>query len=655
MYPIKLEISNKVELKLGIKSSLPKVKQTLALLYLLWKANGQLSTYDYAAQTNDEKIRIKDEYLEGIRLYLVLFNFADWNEDTLSTQITNNPLISSQLEALQVALELVWKISKINFSDHRAASSERQGRGRYPKELCYTKNIDIIDILVSTNEEEYIHILYNWLTDTNNPTPNPYETRLVKLLTSLSEEAIYKIRLAETEDNIFKLSGVYHQLANTQTTVNITDPQSNQGSLRILHRLLTENLNSYLKKLNGEVSVRDGINIEELKAYAERTDSYFSLTNINLEEIPQSAPAELEEPMDTENISPQIIFYGPPGTGKSYKVTELVKSIYPTYNENGDNNPYVFRTTIHSEYSYQDFIGNIMPVVTKGSEEPQSQTSISYEFIPGIFTQSLIMALTNSRKKIFLILEEMSRGNIVSIFGDIFQLLDRDYDGACEYTIKNDLITSAGIKYCKDEGISDEFFLGKDVTLPSNFHIIGTVNTSDQNVFVMDNAFKRRFEFEYINIDPILDTSDYPLNEYEFTLENGRYSILWSDFYQEINKFILDKLDMPEDKQIGQFFIKFKPILPTDSADIKNKKDSYNYKQLCNKLLQYLWTDVQLANMSEHSLIKTNIRSFGSAYAQLKDRNNIFDESLMAKYLNLVEENPASEEPPINHLNMESD
>ena len=85
MYPIKLEISNKVELKLGIKSSLPKVKQTLALLYLLWKANGQLSTYDYAAQTNDEKIRIKDEYLEGIRLYLVLFNFADWNEDTLST------------------------------------------------------------------------------------------------------------------------------------------------------------------------------------------------------------------------------------------------------------------------------------------------------------------------------------------------------------------------------------------------------------------------------------------------------------------------------------------------------------------------------------------------------------------------------------------
>ena len=171
----------------------------------------------------------------------------------------------------------------------------------------------------------------------------------------------------------------------------------------------------------------------------------------------------------------------------------------------------------------------------------------------------------------------------------------------------------------------------------------------------MDNAFKRRFEFEYINIDPILDTSDYPLNEYEFTLENGRYSILWSDFYQEINKFILDKLDMPEDKQIGQFFIKFKPILLTDSADIKNKKDSYNYKQLCNKLLQYLWTDVQLANMSEHSLIKTNIRSFGSAYAQLKDRNNIFDESLMAKYLNLVEENPASEEPPINHLNMESD
>lgn len=650
MYPIKLEISNKVELKLGIKSSLPKVKQTLALLYLLWKANGKLSTYDYATQTNDEKIRIKDEYLEEIRIYLDSFDFDDWNQDTLNTQIMSNPLLNSQLEALQVALELVWKISKIDFSDFRAASAERQGGVRFPKKLCYTKNIDIIDILVSTDEEKYIHIIYNWLINTTNPVSILHEERLVKLLTALSEEAIYKIRLAGTEDNIFKLSGIYHQLNTTQTTVDITDPAANQGSLRILHSLLAEDLNSYLTKFNGEVLLRDGINIEELKAYAERTDSYFALTNINLEVIPQSAPAELEEPIDAENISPQIIFYGPPGTGKSYKVTKLVKSIYPTYNDNGDNNPHVFRTTIHSEYSYQDFIGNIMPVVTQGADGVQSNTSISYEFIPGIFTQSLIMALTNSTKKIFLILEEMSRGNIVSIFGDIFQLLDRDYDGTCEYTIKNDLITSAGIKYCEEKGIRDDFFDGKDVTIPANFHIIGTVNTSDQNVFVMDNAFKRRFEFEYINIDPILDKAGYPLNEYEFSLEDGMYSILWSDFYQEINKFILDKLDMPEDKQIGQFFIKFKPILITDSADIKNKKDAYNYKQLCNKLLQYLWTDVQLANMSDHSLIKTNIRSFGSAYALLKDRNNIFDESFMAKYLNITEENLASAESPINNL-----
>ncbi|MCC9893952.1 hypothetical protein HK142_08925, partial [Streptococcus agalactiae] len=117
-----------------------------------------------------------------------------------------------------------------------------------------------------------------------------------------------------------------------------------------------------------------------------------------------------------------------------------------------------------------NFIGNIMPTSKNGE--------IGYDFKAGIFSQALATAFEYSDKEIFLIVEEMSRGNIASIFGDIFQLLDRDKNGLSEYSVNNDLI----IQHFDEKGIN----IGKKIFLPRNFHIIGTVNTSDQNVNVID-------------------------------------------------------------------------------------------------------------------------------------------------------------------------
>mgnify|MGYP001672495250 CR=1 FL=1 len=150
-------------------------------------------------------------------------------------------------------------------------------------------------------------------------------------------------------------------------------------------------------------------------------------------------------------------------------------------------NPFVFKTTIYSDYSYYNFIGNIMPISKEGE--------IEYAFKAGIFSQALAMAFKYPQKEIFLIIEEMSRGDVASIFGDIFQLLDRDENGYSEYSINNDLISH----YFYDENID----IGNKIFLPRNFHIIGTVNTSDQNVNVIDTAFKRRFEFVFVNVSPI--------------------------------------------------------------------------------------------------------------------------------------------------------
>ena len=127
----------------------------------------------------------------------------------------------------------------------------------------------------------------------------------------------------------------------------------------------------------------------------------------------------------------QVIYFGVPGTGKSYSISQKIKEYYPDYDEKLNINKNVFRTTIHSEYSYFDFVGNILPV--------SKNNIIDYRFVPGIFTLALYRAYTDN-KPVFLVLEEMSRGNIAAIFGDLFQLLDRDHKGNSDYSINHQII-----------------------------------------------------------------------------------------------------------------------------------------------------------------------------------------------------------------------
>lgn len=326
---------------------------------------------------------------------------------------------------------------------------------------------------------------------------------------------------------------------------------------------------------------------EAEKKYLEYVQMDFEgLTESNLEEIPHKKL--LTGPI-------QKIYFGPPGTGKSYSVTKLLKNTYSTYEENRDN-PYVFRTAIHPEFTYFDFVGNIMPL----SKNKGDNVEISYEFQEGIFTSALKKAFQTD-KDVFLVLEEMSRGNIVAVFGDIFQLLDRNENGSSEYTI--DIAT---IQTALNSEIPE--WNNRGVFLPENLHIIGTVNTSDQNVFVMDNAFKRRFDFEYIDTDPVPNK-----NLYDFLVDDSE--IAWNEFYLKLNDFIVEDLELSEDKQIGQFFIKFKS--PNNEEDIEKFK-RYNEQQLSDKLLQYLWNDVHLVKMNGNSLFDSEIKSFGQLYKKCK-------------------------------------
>ncbi|MBU9712002.1 AAA family ATPase [Evansella tamaricis] len=317
------------------------------------------------------------------------------------------------------------------------------------------------------------------------------------------------------------------------------------------------------------------------------------------------------------------IYFGAPGTGKSFRIQRFIRENGIENYEEKTGHPNVFRTTCHPEFTYHDFVGQVMPVVIPDKDDP-SKTRIEYKFEPKVFTKALARSLAEGvveKQPVFLILEEMSRANVAAVFGDLFQLLDRDsMTGESEYKINNDLISQ--FVYNRDQ----------QIYLPSNLFIIGTVNTNDQNVFVMDTAFKRRFEFDYVSANSVVMSEGQPINNFEFELKDNGVSITfqWISLYGALNRFITKKVEkgglgLKEDKQLGQFFIKF-----------RDGDDEYNYNQIKGKLLQYLYDDIEEEAYTGQSLFNEEINSFGDAYLSLNKNLAIFSSEFMQEYERFV-------------------
>ncbi|UOR83473.1 McrB family protein [Helicobacter pylori] len=249
-----------------------------------------------------------------------------------------------------------------------------------------------------------------------------------------------------------------------------------------------------------------------------------------------------------------IILYGVPGSGKSYTLQR----------DYCNDNSVVEKIVFHPDYSYSDFVGQIMPSVDDSG-------IVSYKFNPGPFTNILKKAYHNPQIKHVLVIDEINRGNAPAIFGEIFQLLDRlKHDkngfkkGSSEYAINN--MDIANIVH-NDKNAS--------IRIPSNLWIIATMNTSDQNVFTLDTAFQRRFSMQLIensfeNVDDdfknmkILDTD-----------------ITWQQFCTTINEKIAQNnegLSSMEDKRFGVYFVNI--------DDLKSKEN------FAHKVIKYLWDDV---------------------------------------------------------------
>lgn len=420
--PDNISIYDEMDLKLGIKSSLPNVKSTIALAILMWECADHPSELVYSEQNNDE-IVLTEEVGQWITDYLAgICEEEQIDNEALIDRLNQNQLLKSQMEALMVAFELIWKLAKVSFVEtDKAASAERTGRIRYPKKLIYTLNVDIIHSLIASNESAYIRVLMSWVGFQVEVDPES-EMILTYLISSLSEGAIFKMTDGN-RDVIFNQNSVYRKLLEGNELVDINGDKEAKGSLRIFKSLLSEGMNPYLKYSSGSVEISSP-NIERLEDYQKRVDTMLRLSStkvIGLEDFDAEHEGTSLEDLEDMRVTggANVLLYGVPGSGKSWTIEQDYCS----------DESRMERLVFHPDYTYSDFIGQILPNVSDGI--------VSYKFTEGPFTSLVKKAYTNPEKMFYLIIEEINRGNAPAIFGEVFQLLDRDDDGTSEYGITN--------------------------------------------------------------------------------------------------------------------------------------------------------------------------------------------------------------------------
>lgn len=647
--PESIKVYDKRDLKLGIKSSLPRIKETLGLFILLWECSGCPSDLIYSEQLEKNiilesnlKLKIKEKLSE-----ICLEENLDIN--IILEKINTNQLFKSQIEALIVAFELIWKLGKIDFVDTlKAKSAERTGGMRFPKKITYSINIDIIHCLISENPKKYFRVLLSWI-GINIKVNSKLDDRLLYLLTALSEEAIFKL-VDGKEDIIFNQNSIYKKILETGNIVDINGDKEAKGSLRILKSLLIDGMNPYLNCLKGTVKAT---NFVELETYQKRVETFLELSStkvIGFEDLNSFEEGTIEKDIEKNRLDNGMntLLYGVPGSGKSWTIEH----------EYCSEKSIVERLVFHPDYTNADFIGQILPVV-------DSEKQVTYEFTPGPFTEILCEAYKNPMREYVLIIEEINRGNAPAIFGETFQLLDRIEKKKTMGEVTYPIGTSEyGIthKYMADKIYGEP---NHKVRIPSNLSIIGTMNTSDQNVFTLDTAFQRRWRMRLIENN---------FNNVRSSLANAQIldtEVTWKTFCEKINDIIIgnkEKLASAEDKRLGVYFIhendlifdqhaeplgKYSSILDeyndllhvemTDEISKEEKQRLYNIRKALmhnrlfpEKVIKYLWDDAFKFNLE--ALFDTdNMKSLEDVihtfvYSKGHDRFNIFKQNIKLSF-----------------------
>ena len=349
-----------------------------------------------------------------------------------------------------------------------------------------------------------------------------------------------------------------------------------------LDRSRYDYISSSVKKIAKLIDANAGKFDDFMKIYIESTELRGVIDNAIVS----------EDTIFTAGSAENKIFYGAPGTSKSYEIGKIAT----------DENS--IRTVFHPDSQYSDFVGCLKPKM--------NGTSVAYEFRPGPFVESIRLAFSNPSINCFLVIEEINRASAAAVFGEIFQLLDRDKLGRSTYSID---ISDPDLKAYLEKNAPGSIESDK-LRIPQNLSLLATMNNSDQAVMPMDTAFKRRWKFRYMG----LDFENCPSGIFDIKVGKDSLRISWKNFALIINEE-LARAEIPEDRHLGPWFVSEQEILDGEACKMF----------LSGKLFIYLWDDV-LRHSPKQTIFSDTILNYGQLYESFITNNAVFNDELTAKF-----------------------
>lgn len=563
-YPVPYSAQKPYPIRLRTKTSFTAPKSKIALVILFWlgsKPTGVVPfivSKELTGEEGDPGAQF-DSSLVNDLVGRVSNLLPQIQVDQLRVAIQDHPLLKDQLEPMQMGISYLWKLAEITFSEPRPNSAERKGGQRFPKNISYSSAIDLISALADLDESAVLRTLITWALPGLNIEPSTVaEKALTRVLTHSSERSLFMLKL-NGDDFIFTQPGILDRLGGGVPSVDIKTDDELMGSTRILRPLLADGLNLYAEVSNGRATLSSHAGTADAaKAYVGRARLYESL--FNSEDV--NAKNEIQE----ENIQTGVeatfprnrVVVGAPGTGKSYRLDEDALSVGAE----------VTRTVFHSATSFTQFFGSLRPMSSKDDER-----EVAFKFIPGPFIRTLVAALRQPSRAQVLLIEELNRADAAAVFGDVFQLLDRDMIGSSSYSIS---VSTECRAYLERELPGYDF---NSIRIPANFWIWCTLNPADQGVGHLDAAFLRRWTREYVSID----AGSEAVSHHILRLPQHSLTIPWNGFRIRLNELLSTKLErkIPEDRLLGPFF--FTP------AEFGSANHDFLF---CDKLLNYVADDI---------------------------------------------------------------
>lgn len=520
--------------------------------------NGATIQFYFNLQDNTETlIKGKDATLEVIRNFILKFQFPNTRTLESYRNTLNDKILFAPYRAI---ISVLYKLALNEGNTSYLTHDEILFFFFCNSDVCTNPNFDVDELINSI-------VCYR---------NNPYE---------ITSSVRAKIKWNQYERQLREMMTVLQYASSAF--------KNRSGTLSLVIPTSTDDI-TFINDVISYDKVWFPSNIEDFNLSNKEYISYMDTANTPYYVIELNKPHKLNN--KNKDVSLQQIYYGAPGTGKSHivkKQTEGESLVRITFHPDSDYSTFVgcYKPTT-KEVEMRDVTGKI--IIEHG--QPVTENRIIYQFVDQAFLQAYIKAWKFyaeaeegvAPKKQFLIIEEINRGNCAQIFGDLFQLLDRNDSGFSEYFIHADKDMQKHLSnafkgcllkdyhkdtinslYPKEDDVVAKVLSGEILMLPNNLYIWATMNTSDQSLFPIDSAFKRRWDWEY---EPI----KYKNINWVIDIEGSKY--LWTSFQREINKRIFDATNS-EDKMLGDYFVN-----PADGVITE--------KILLNKILFYLWNDV---------------------------------------------------------------